>query len=115
MGFNLEDEKFKSQNSETLSLAIDRAELVDILYFGHGKACSGPFSTWGRCTMKNFHTSKQDITKAKALLKETCYDEKILSPLSPLSASGSGKLLCTSFTIPISQSGCCDEASCDGV
>lgn len=44
LGFNLKSEKFKNPKvREALSLAIDRQELVDILYFGHGKVCNGPF------------------------------------------------------------------------
>lgn len=92
MGFNLESEKFKNPKvREALSLAIDRQELVDILYFGHGKVCSGPFLPGTGAFNEAVGMPKQDIAKAKALLKEAGYDEK--NPFTfelSTSASGSG-------------------------
>jgi peptide/nickel transport system substrate-binding protein len=92
MGFNLEDEKFKNPKvREALSLAIDRQELVDILYFGHGKVCSGPFLPGTGAFNEAVGVPRHDITKAKALLKEAGYDEK--NPFTfelSTSASGSG-------------------------
>jgi len=44
MGFNLKDKRFKDiRVREALSLAINRQELVDILFFGHARVCTGPF------------------------------------------------------------------------
>ena len=76
---------------EALSLAIDRQELVDILYFGQGKVCSGPFLPGTGAFNEEVPVPKQDIAKAKALLKEAGYDEK--NPFTfelSTSASGSG-------------------------
>jgi len=92
MGFNLESETFKNPKvREALSLAIDRQELVDILYFGHGKVCSGPFLPGTGAFNEEVKTPKQDIAKAKALLREAGYDEThpFTFELST-SASGSG-------------------------
>lgn len=92
LGFNLENQKFKNPKvREALSLAIDRQELVDILYFGHGKVCSGPFLPGTGAFNDAVKAPKQDIQKAKQLLKEAGYDEK--NPLEfelSTSASGSG-------------------------
>ncbi|KHG33882.1 peptide-binding protein [Sulfurospirillum sp. MES] len=76
MGFNLRSEKFKDPRvREALSLAIDRQELVDILYFGHGKVCTGPFLPGTGAFNTEVQAPKHDIAKAKALLKEAGYDE----------------------------------------
>lgn len=90
VGFNLEDEKFKNPKvREALSLAIDRQELVDILYFGHGKVCTGPFLPGTGAFNERITAPKQDTQKAKALLKEAGYDET--NPFSfELSTSASG-------------------------
>ena len=90
MGFNLENEKFKNPKiRQALSLAIDRQELVDILYFGHGKVCDGPFLPGTGAFNEAIKAPKQDIKKAKALLKEAGYDEK--NPFTfELSTSASG-------------------------
>jgi len=75
MGFNLKSEKFKDPRvREALSLAIDRQELVDILYFGHGKVCTGPFMPGTGAFNEAITAPKPDIAKAKALLKEAGYD-----------------------------------------
>ena len=76
MGFNLTSEKFKDPRiREALSLAIDRQELVDILYFGHGKVCTGPFLPGTGAFNATINAPKPDIQRAKALLKEAGYDE----------------------------------------
>ena len=76
MGFNLKSEKFKDARvREALSLAIDRQELVDILYFGHGKVCTGPFLPGTGAFNEKVLAPKPNIEKAKALLKEAGYDE----------------------------------------
>lgn len=76
VGFNLTSEKFKDPRvREALSLAIDRQELVDILYFGHGKVCTGPFLPGTGAFNAEVPAPKPDLAKAKALLKEAGYDE----------------------------------------
>jgi peptide/nickel transport system substrate-binding protein len=76
IGFNLRLEKFKDKNiRRALSLALDRQEIVDILYFGHGKVCHGPFLPGTGAYNANIQSPKQNIQEAKKLLKESGYDE----------------------------------------
>ena len=76
LGFNLKSEKFKDiRIREALSLAINRQELVDILFFGYGKVCNGPFLPGSFAYNEEIKTINQDIEKAKELLKEAGYDE----------------------------------------
>lgn len=77
VGFNLNNPKFKDKRvREALSLAINRQELVDILFFGHGKICNGPFLPNTFAYNKDVKSPKQDLKKAKELLKSLGYDEK---------------------------------------
>ena len=76
LGFNLRKEKFKNPKiRQALSLAIDRQEMVNILFFGHGIVCNGPFLPGSFAYNENFKPIQQNIQKAKALLKEAGYDE----------------------------------------
>ena len=76
MGFNLKNEKFKDiRIRKALSLAIDRKELVDILFFGHGKVCNGPFLPGSFAFNSDVKTPKVDREKAKEILKSLGYDE----------------------------------------
>jgi peptide/nickel transport system substrate-binding protein len=77
LGFNLKNEKFKDiRIRQALSLAVNRQEMVDILFFGYGKICNGPFLPDSFAYNENVKPIIQDINKAKALLKEAGYDEK---------------------------------------
>lgn len=76
VGMNLRLEKFKDRRvREAISLAIDRKELVDILYFGHGRVCNGPFLPGTGAYNEKVKAPTQDIKKAKKILKELGYDE----------------------------------------
>ncbi len=76
LGFNLRRDKFKDPNVRlALSLAIDREELVRILFFKHAKVCTGPFLPATKAFNPDVKSPKQDIQKAKQLLKEAGYDE----------------------------------------
>ncbi len=77
LGFNHENKKFKDPRvREAISLAIDRKEMVDILFFGHGEVCNGPFMPGTFAYDESIKAPKQNIQKAKQLLKEAGYDEK---------------------------------------
>lgn len=76
LGFNLRRQKFQDPKvREALSLAINRQELVDILFFGHAQVCSGPFLPGSKAFNPDVKAPKQNIQKAKQLLKEAGYDE----------------------------------------
>lgn len=76
LGFNLKNDKFKDkQIREALSLAIDRQELVDILFFGYGKVCNGPFLPDSFAYNDEVKTPKVDRARAKNILKTLGYDE----------------------------------------
>ena len=77
LGFNLNNEKFKNKKvREALSMAINRKEIVDILFFGHGKICNGPFLPGSFAYDENTKPITQDLEKAKKFLKDLGYDEK---------------------------------------
>lgn len=77
IGFNLHSEKFKNPKiREALSFAIDRQKLVDIMYFGHGKVCNGPFLPGTGAYNNEVKSPEQNLTKARQLLKEAGYDKK---------------------------------------
>ncbi|PHQ65944.1 MAG: peptide ABC transporter substrate-binding protein [Sulfurimonas sp.] len=77
LGFNLRRDKFKNPKvREALSLAVDRQEIVDILFFKHAKVCTGPFLPGTRAFNNDIKAPTQDIQKAKELLKEAGYDKK---------------------------------------
>ncbi|MBL0708999.1 MAG: peptide-binding protein [Sulfurimonas sp.] len=77
LGFNLRREKFKNPKVRlALSLAIDRQEIVDILFFKHAKVCTGPFLPETIAFNKDVKAPKQNIKRAKQLLSEAGYDEK---------------------------------------
>jgi len=76
LGFNLKNKKFKNPKiREAIDLAINKKELVDILFFGHGKVCNGPFmpGTWAYNPEVKSSFNPQ---KAKEILKKLGYDKK---------------------------------------
>ena len=76
LGFNLRKEKFKDANVRlALSLAIDRQELIDILFFKHAKVCTGPFLPGSAAFNKNVKVPKTNLEEAKRLLKIAGYSE----------------------------------------
>ncbi len=74
LGFNLKLDKFKDKRvREAISLAIDRQELIDILFFGHGKICTGPFLPETFAFNEEIASPKLDLKRAKELLNEVGY------------------------------------------
>jgi len=77
LGFNLRKKKFADPRvREALSLAIDREELVDILFFKHAKVCTGPFLPGSAAFNPDVKAPKQNIARARKLLREAGYDEE---------------------------------------
>ena len=77
LGFNLRKKKFQNPKvRRALSLAINRQELIDILFLKHAKVCTGPFLPGTLAFNPDVKAPKQNIQKAKRLLKEAGYDEK---------------------------------------
>lgn len=76
LGFNLKNPKFQdSRVREAISLAIDRQELIDILFFSHAKVCTGPFMPGSFAFNPDIKAPISDLKKAKTLLKEAGYDK----------------------------------------
>jgi peptide/nickel transport system substrate-binding protein len=76
LGFNHSLQKWQNPKiKEAISLAIDRQELIDILFFGHGQVCTGPFLPKTIGFNKNIKPIKQNQQKAKQLLKDAGFDE----------------------------------------
>ncbi|MEA1981909.1 MAG: peptide-binding protein, partial [Campylobacterota bacterium] len=81
LGFNLRLKKFQNPDvRKALSLAIDREELVDILFFKHAKVCSGPFLPGSSAFNAEVKVPIRDIEKAKELLQKAGYTKE--NPLS---------------------------------
>jgi len=76
LGFNLRKKKFQNPKvREALSLAIDRQELIDILFFSHAQICKEPALPGTLAYNDAIKTPTQDRAKAKQLLAEAGYDE----------------------------------------
>ena len=76
LGFNLREKKFQDKRvRDALSLGIDRQELVDILFLGHGQICKGPFLPGGPSFNDKVKVPTLNQEKAKRLLKEAGYDK----------------------------------------
>ena len=81
LGFNLRLAKFQDPRvRKALSFAIDRQELVDILFLKHAQVCTGPFLPGGPSFNADAGRVTPDKKRAKALLKAAGYDDK--HPLS---------------------------------
>jgi len=75
LGFNLKNKKFKNPLiRQAIDLAINKKELVDILFFGHGKVCHGPFMPGTWAYNPNIKSSF-DPQKAKKILKNLGYNK----------------------------------------
>jgi len=77
LGFNLRLDKFKNPKiREALSLAIDRQEMVNILFFNHAKVCTGPFLPGTKAFNEDVKAPTKNIEKAKQLLSEAGYSDE---------------------------------------
>jgi len=77
LGFNLRQKKFQDPRvREALSLAIDRQSLIDLLFLGHGKVCTGPFLPGSNGFNDSIKAPLRNLKKARELLKAAGYDDK---------------------------------------
>ncbi len=77
LGFNLRLDKFKDPRvREALSLAVERQSLIDLLFLGHGKVCTGPFLPGSKGFNDALKPPKRNLAKARELLKAAGYDDK---------------------------------------
>ncbi len=77
LGFNQKREKFKDPKIRAaISKAIDRQELIDLLFFGHADIATGPFLKGSYAFNKDVKPPKKDIASAKKLLKEAGYSKQ---------------------------------------
>jgi len=75
LGFNLRNPKFRDLRvRKAVALAIDRREIIDLLFFSHGSPCYGPFMPGTSGYPKDFRPHGYDPEEAKKLLKEAGYD-----------------------------------------
>ncbi len=75
LGFNLRQKKFQDPRvRRALSLALNRQELVDILFLGHAAICRGPFLPGGPSFNREVPLPEFNPEQAKALLREAGYD-----------------------------------------
>ena len=77
LGFNLRESKFKDLRvRRAIALAINKQEIIDLLFFGHGKPCYGPFMPKSWVYPKDFKPEVYNPKLAKKLLKEAGYNSK---------------------------------------
>jgi peptide/nickel transport system substrate-binding protein len=71
MGLNLRKAPFNNKKvREAISLAIDKQELIDLLFFSHGKPCYGPFMPGLSVYPKDYKPPRYNPKRAKEILKE---------------------------------------------
>ena len=76
LGFNLNNKKFKNPLiRKAISLAINKKQLIDILFFSHAKICNGPFMPGTWAYNKNVKTT-YNPKKAKEILNKLGFNEK---------------------------------------
>lgn len=77
LAFNLKKPPFDNPKvRKALNYALDRQEMVDILYMGHGQVCHGPFLEGTGAFNPEVKAPRRDVAKAKAMLKEAGFDEE---------------------------------------
>jgi peptide/nickel transport system substrate-binding protein len=77
LGFNLKSEKFKNEKiRQAIALAIDKQQIIDILFFGHAQACNGPFLPGTFAFNEKVTTPSTNIKKAKQLLASLGYNSE---------------------------------------
>jgi len=74
MGFNLRKDKFKDKRvREAIAYAINKQELIDLLFFSHGEACHGPFMPKSSVYPADYKSKRYNPKRSQELLKELGY------------------------------------------
>ncbi len=74
LGFNLRKKVFKDKRvREAIAYAIDREEIIDLLFFSHGTVCHGPFMPGSDVYPADLRPHPYDPEKSKSLLRELGY------------------------------------------
>ncbi len=74
MGFNLRKKVFQDRRvREAIAYAIDREEIIDLLFFSHGMVCHGPFMPGSDVYPADLKPHPYDPEKSKSLLHELGY------------------------------------------
>ena len=90
VGLNLKSDKFKDLKvREAISLAIDRQQMADILYFGHASVCTGPFLKGSIAYNEDVKPIIQNKLKAKQLLQEAGYTKENPFHFTVITSAGS--------------------------
>ncbi len=77
IGFNLRKPPFNNPKvREAIALAINKQELIDLLFFSHGKPCYGPFMPGTNAYPKDFKPLKYNPKKAREILKSLGYTKE---------------------------------------
>ncbi len=77
LGFNLRKAPFNNiKVREAIALAIDKQELIDLLFFSHGQKCYGPFMPGTNAYPKDFKPLSYNPKRAKEILKELGFTKK---------------------------------------
>lgn len=77
LGFNLKSEKFKNKKiREAIALAVDKKEMIDILFFGHASVCNGPFLPGTFAFNKDAKKVTKNLAKAKQILQQLGYNKE---------------------------------------
>ena len=77
LGFNLRKAPFDNPKvRKAIALAINKKELIDLLFFSHGKPCYGPFMPGTSVYPKDFKPQAYNLQRAKEILKDLGYSAK---------------------------------------
>ncbi|NPA28428.1 MAG: peptide ABC transporter substrate-binding protein [Epsilonproteobacteria bacterium] len=89
LGFNLRKPPFNNPKiREAIALAINKQELIDLLFFSHGKPCYGPFMPGTNAYPKDLKPLSYNPKRAKEILKELGYTKE--NPLTFTIITNSG-------------------------
>ena len=76
LGFNLRKAPFNNPKvREAIALAIDKQELIDLLFFSHGKPCYGPFMPGTNAYPKDLKPLAYEPKRAKEILKSLGFNK----------------------------------------